>query len=187
MRTGFHGTSFRQIAEATGLSQAGLAHHFPTKDDLLLAVLEQRDLDHVAASTDDHGLALLDGLRRILAEVHETPAITQLFTSLTAEATDPDYPGREFFVRRYERVRGTFAAELAAGGVDAVRPEVAAVLLAAVMDGLQIQWLLDDSLDIESAFGDFIALLTGSLRAEDPGPPPTRRSRAGRRAPKPGT
>ena len=36
---GYHGTSMREIARETGLSQAGLLHHFPSKADLLIAVL----------------------------------------------------------------------------------------------------------------------------------------------------
>lgn len=39
---GFRGTSLADIALVVGVSQPGLLHHFPSKEQLLLAVLEQR-------------------------------------------------------------------------------------------------------------------------------------------------
>jgi AcrR family transcriptional regulator len=42
-RFGFHATSMREIAKECGLSQAGLLHHFPTKETLLLALVEERE------------------------------------------------------------------------------------------------------------------------------------------------
>ena len=38
---GFQGSSLREIAEAVGLSPAGILHHFSTKEALLAAVVEQ--------------------------------------------------------------------------------------------------------------------------------------------------
>jgi AcrR family transcriptional regulator len=38
---GYAGTSTRMIAEAVGIRQASLYHHFATKDDILAALLEQ--------------------------------------------------------------------------------------------------------------------------------------------------
>lgn len=40
---GFAATSMAQIAEAAGISPSGLAHHFPSKNALLGAVLDHRD------------------------------------------------------------------------------------------------------------------------------------------------
>src|SRR4051794_13431713 len=42
---GYRGTSLREIAARCGLSHPGLLHHFPTKESLLLAVLEHRDAE----------------------------------------------------------------------------------------------------------------------------------------------
>jgi AcrR family transcriptional regulator len=42
-RQGFAKTSVQDIADAVGLSKAGLLHHFPSKDALQAAVLEQSD------------------------------------------------------------------------------------------------------------------------------------------------
>jgi AcrR family transcriptional regulator len=41
-RHGFDGTSTKQIAQAAGIAEGLIFHYFPTKDDLLNAVLETR-------------------------------------------------------------------------------------------------------------------------------------------------
>ena len=40
---GYRGASLAAVAEKVGLTQQGLLHHFPTKEALLVAVLEERD------------------------------------------------------------------------------------------------------------------------------------------------
>jgi AcrR family transcriptional regulator len=40
---GFHQGSLRDVAERAGLSQAGLLHHYPSKEQLLKAVFTWRD------------------------------------------------------------------------------------------------------------------------------------------------
>ena len=43
---GYHGTSIRELASTAGLSVPGLYHHYPSKQDILVALLEDvmRDL-----------------------------------------------------------------------------------------------------------------------------------------------
>ena len=41
--SGYRNASMVQIAATCGVSRAGMAHHFPTKETLLAAVLEERD------------------------------------------------------------------------------------------------------------------------------------------------
>jgi hypothetical protein len=74
-----------------------------------------------------------------------------------------------FFVERYRGVRARIAEairdelgdELPAG----LTAEGAASLLIAVMDGLQVQWLLSpDELDMAPLVGQFVALLRGPSR-----------------------
>ena len=47
--TGFRGTSLADVAHAAGLSNAGLLHHFPSKEQLLVEVLRRRDAADAAA------------------------------------------------------------------------------------------------------------------------------------------
>src|SRR6478735_4816169 len=42
-REGYHGASVKELADAVGLSQAGLLHYFDSKDELFTAILRKRD------------------------------------------------------------------------------------------------------------------------------------------------
>ena len=44
-RQGYRGASLASIASAAGLTQPGLLHHFPSKEELLLGLLDWRDRD----------------------------------------------------------------------------------------------------------------------------------------------
>ncbi len=55
------------VAEAAGLSQTGLLHHFPSKELLLAGVLQRRDEQDMAAldgGTEAHALGGLRPARR---------------------------------------------------------------------------------------------------------------------------
>ncbi|MEU1348290.1 TetR/AcrR family transcriptional regulator [Streptomyces sp. NPDC005795] len=146
---GYRGASLRVIANRCGISHPGLLHHFPTKESLLLAVLEHRD------DVDGQWLSVggpkgVDRLRRLigLAALNaERRGIVELFTVLAAEATSADHPAHGYFVERYRDSVMTTALSYAeardAGALrDEIAPDEAAQQLIALMDGLQTQWLL---------------------------------------------
>ncbi|MEU8955446.1 TetR/AcrR family transcriptional regulator [Streptomyces sp. NPDC048518] len=157
---GYRGASLGAVAERVGLTQQGLLHYFPTKEALLVAVLEARD-QWDAVPRGEWRLDLLGSLVEYNAM---RPGLVQTFAALLGESVTEGHPARAFFAGRYATVRGAFAAvlraeygERLAGGLS---PEGAAVLLAAVMDGLQYQWLLDPgAVDMPGVFRDFLRLL----------------------------
>jgi AcrR family transcriptional regulator len=148
---GYRGASLREIAARCGISHPGLLHHFPTKESLLLAVLAHRDeIDGEWLSIDR--TTGMDKLRRLvdLVALNATRrGIVELFAVLSTEAASPDHPAHAFFVERYRNA--VDAAELTyvqvreEGGLrPGIDPGAAARQLIALMDGLQVQWLLDD-------------------------------------------
>jgi AcrR family transcriptional regulator len=157
---GYRGTSLAAVAERVGLTQQGLLHYFPTKDALLVAVLEERDQwDAVPDSR-----WRVDLLASLVEYNAMRPGIIQTFSALLGESVTEGHPARDYFTERYARVRGSMAGVLRAEYGDhlpnGLTPERAAPLLVAVMDGLQYQWLLDpESVDMPGAFRDFLALL----------------------------
>jgi len=165
---GFRGAKMADIAKAANLTEPGLLHHFPSKTALLTAVLAERDRAnderfhiYLAGERQD----LLASLLR-LAEHNETvPGLVQLFTILAAESIQEQHPGHGFFLRRYEAVRAQGVAALrqaqARGEVRAdLTAEDLIVMVFAMMDGLQIQWLYDpDKIDMARTFGQFVRLL----------------------------
>lgn len=152
--SGFRGASIREIANRVGMTDTGVLHHFGGKGNLLLEVVKQKE-DEDAGAIDD------PFLRDLVAKNGSRSGTVRLFTTLSAEATDPEHPAHDHFVARYERVRAVaaerLAREVAEGNIPStIHPDMAAQLMLAVMDGLQIQWLLDPSLDMDSAYTDFI-------------------------------
>lgn len=161
---GYRGASLAAVAERVGLTQQGLMHHFPTKDALLVAVLQERDQwDAVPGSR-----WRTDLLAALVEYNAMRPGIVQTFSALLGESVTEGHPARAFFSERYTRVRASMAEMLRAEYGDrlpnGLTPERTAPLLVAVMDGLQYQWLLDpSSVDMPGAFRDFLRLL-GELR-----------------------
>jgi AcrR family transcriptional regulator len=147
---GYRGASLREIATRCGLSHPGLLHHFPTKESLLLAVLEHRDeADSAQLLSGRMGLATLRGLIDLAALNATRPGIVELYTVLSAEATATGHPAHGYFTRRYRATVRTIKVAYEQAHADGVlQPGIEAATAArqfvALMDGLQIQWLLSD-------------------------------------------
>ncbi len=149
---GYRSGSIREIAERVGMSQAGLLHHFSSKAELLAAVLEFRDDRDRARSDyrDVPGITTLRSLVNLIDHNASVPGLVELHCVLSAEATSAEHPAHAYFQGRYRWVVGlaTDAFEdMAARGelVEGVDPAGSAKALIALMDGLQVQWLLDRS------------------------------------------
>ncbi|MFF3671164.1 TetR/AcrR family transcriptional regulator [Microtetraspora malaysiensis] len=163
---GYTGASIASIAERVGLSQQGVLHYFPSKDRLLAEVLrlrDERNLD-VLVLPGENGAITLDTVAALVEYNAQRRGIVQSFTVLSAESVIEDHPARDFFTERYgtsrawmaEVVRAELGDELPAG----LTPEQAAPLMFAVMDGLQLQWLLaPDEIDMPGLFRAFLSLL----------------------------
>ncbi|TDT39682.1 TetR family transcriptional regulator [Streptomyces sp. BK208] len=174
-RSGYHPVSLREIAAHAGMTHAGLLHHFPGKEQLLLEVLWCRDrqdaghlfpglLDGDAAGPAD-AASPQERLRRLVGFVDRnsrTRGLVALYAKLSAEASDPDHPARDYFVRRYRLLREQIAdllAELFAQSPpqQPADPRTVAQQLLAMMDGMQIQWLLEpDAAPMEQRVWDFL-------------------------------
>ncbi len=146
---GYRGSSLREIAARCGISHPGLLHHFATKEALLIAVLEHRDELDAAQFVSAGGVAQLRRIVDLAAHNETRRGIVELYAVLSAEATAADHPAHEYFVRRYRRtvdgLTGAFAIARDQGSLlPGVEPVAAAQELIALMDGLQLQWLLDD-------------------------------------------
>ncbi|MBF6328024.1 TetR/AcrR family transcriptional regulator [Nocardia transvalensis] len=169
---GFRGASIAEIAERCGLSQPGLLHHFPTKAALLTAVLEHRDRldsDHMALDEELRGADALRRLTRLVEHNMHVPGLVQLFTVVTSEAVAADHPAHEWAVQRYRTLETWLGRALADGIADGtVRGDVDASAVArqvfAMMDGLQLQWLLDpENVDMTGLFRAYIEDLIGRI------------------------
>jgi AcrR family transcriptional regulator len=165
---GYWGSSMRDIADHVGMSQASMRHYFGTKTELLTAVLQERDLvsTEVAGRAEVVTGSHLGGMVQIVADNAQQPNIARLFTILSAEATSEDHPAHEFFRARYERVarevHDMLKGAMDHGEISAdVNLEQAARVVLATMAGLQLQWLLDPTVDMPDLFRDQITRYLG--------------------------
>ncbi len=145
-RSGYRSGSIREIAEAVGMSQAGLLHHFESKDALLTAVLRHRDERSRPLFSHARGIEFLVSTVEAFRVTERGTA--ELYCVLSAEATAPGHPAHDYFTERYNWLRSVltdaFERMASAGQLRAgVEPAAAARSTVAVMDGLQLQWLLD--------------------------------------------
>ncbi len=150
---GYDRTSVREIARQAGLSQAGLLHHFSTKEELFLEVLRRRDDRPTDAGEAEHRHSV-DRLIRATGRNSEEPGLVRLFVSMSGESTDESSEARGFFGERYrwllEEITDDVRKHQDAGDISsAMSAEDIASLLVAAADGLQLQWLLEpDSVDM---------------------------------------
>ncbi|MEU8914783.1 TetR/AcrR family transcriptional regulator [Streptomyces nigrescens] len=172
---GYRRTSLAAVAERAGLTQQGLLHHFPTKELLLVGVLETRDRWDLASAAAAAGARHTDTLAQLVDYNATRPGLVQTYTVLSADSVTEDHPARAFFESRFRAVRAAMTEVLRAERGEnlpcGLTPEQAAPLMVAVMDGLQLQWLLDpEDVEMPAAFRDFLTLLgCGEGRADGPG------------------
>jgi AcrR family transcriptional regulator len=162
--SGYRSGSLRDVAERVGMSEAGLLHHFTNKSELLAAVLERRDEQTRERFDFDptHGQGLLRSSVELVEYNASTPGVVELFCTLAAEATSASHPAHQYFVDRYRSttamMREAFEEARTRGELrPEVDPAVAARGMVALMDGLQIQWLLDrESVDMAADLRTYI-------------------------------
>jgi AcrR family transcriptional regulator len=168
-RSGFHAVSLRDIAAHAGLTHAGLLHHFPGKESLLIQVLSRRDeVDGELMHGPADGFTPEELLARVVAQVARnmgTPGLVGLFVKISSEATDPGHPAHDYFVKRYGSLRRQ-ASWLLASLFERAEPPLThdpvavAQQLIALIDGLQTQWLLDpEQVDMRAAVIMFLRQL----------------------------
>ncbi|MFI6792061.1 TetR/AcrR family transcriptional regulator [Nonomuraea sp. NPDC050383] len=163
---GYRGGSLRDIARQLDLSLTSIVHHFGTKYELLEAVLERADKTvgtgfaafDFEADCAEHGVALAT-LERVRSNL-ERPELLRLLAILAAESSAPEHPAHDWFINRYRSKRESLAAAFAfdrtKGRIDSGRdPELLSELLIGTWDGLQLQWLIDPSTDMERGMRAF--------------------------------
>jgi AcrR family transcriptional regulator len=172
---GVRTTTIATIADHVGLSEAGLLHHFPSKDALLLAVLERVDAsfpDTEAWIAEPGGG--LESLRRIPATAHllaDRPELTRLRAMVSAESMLQAGDVRRHTEERLDLVRQVIAATIAKGVHDGeirgdADPATLAVQIVAFMEGVQIQWMLaPEAVDLVASYEQYFGRLVDQLAA----------------------
>lgn len=162
--------SMHQIAARVGVPQPLVQYYFGTRDELLLAVQARHDAVGravVGAGSPDESMTAL------AQHTVDHPGLVKLYVALAAASTDPESPAHHHFTERYRELTSQLARRLEEGQSTGeyrtgAPPEHLARLLLAVMDGLQVQWMNDPSVDMPAIVRTFAQLYTPpSDAAED--------------------
>ena len=180
---GYKTGSLADVAEQVGITHAGVLHHFKSKEQLLTAVLDYRDAEQVAGLEGKHIPGGIELFRHLLLTARinaERPGMIQTYTVITGEAVTDEHPARQWATQRFAGLRDEVADALVAWHpeVDRDLAYQAAGAILGVMDGIQIQWLLDPlAVDLSETTAFAIqaivaAVIEGPSRPQ-PVPPPT--------------
>ncbi|TFD48297.1 TetR/AcrR family transcriptional regulator [Cryobacterium frigoriphilum] len=172
--SGYRNSTLQDVADAVGLTKAGVLHYFESREDLITQVLQGRD-DHDAVQLaqearagagdrEDDMLTLLSRAIRLNASV---PGMVQLYSRVVVEAEDPQHPAHDYISERYELVAARIAASvqqrqsLGTARADLDPAQVARIVIA-VSDGLQLQWMhARDDIDMSVDFDAALTLILG--------------------------
>lgn len=157
-RTGYGDTSLRDIAEAVGVSKSTLLHHYASKEQLLSAVLTERDRAIQDRPSVRRHARAGDSLRALpegaLVNAADEPGLIEIYAVLSCEAVPRAHPAHDYFAERFRGVIDHFAELFRLAQIDGDLPEHRdpeheAIWLIALWDGLQYQWLYDrDAVDV---------------------------------------
>jgi AcrR family transcriptional regulator len=167
---GFNGVRLQGLAKECGLSNAGLLHYFGSKDELLVALIDeivQREIAAIAprvaaveqaqAQGDTARLATIALLRFMLLRATEQPEQARFLFVLQAEAMDPSHPAHVWFQTREEETVALFA-NLLSPIVD--NSQAIARWLIAARNGLIQQWLTSpEAFDLPASWDGLMATL----------------------------
>jgi AcrR family transcriptional regulator len=151
---GYHGFGIQELADRCGLTKPGLLHHFGSKDQLLIALLNERDARH----EEEIGALFLAGydsvadpkkqrevfLRALVTVVERglaQPDLMRLQVVLRTEAINPDHPAHEYFAARQKEKLDRLAMRVAPF---CAQPQSTARQILADMSGLEQQWLSEE-------------------------------------------
>jgi AcrR family transcriptional regulator len=148
---GYIGGSLRAIADRVGASPATLIQYFGSKEGLLMAVLDDWTIQtqRWAVPTDPPGLEYFRAIPAIMDYHVGHRGTLELFLTMSAEATNPSHPARTFIQRRYADTVRTWMGKLReavadgeVGSLTEEQIETEIRILIAVLDGVELQWLL---------------------------------------------
>jgi AcrR family transcriptional regulator len=162
---GYRGLSLREVARRCGMSAPGVMHYFADMPTLLRALLEYRDEFDRVRLTEllEHERDLRRLLDAVVAHNVANPRGAQLYAMVQAEALDPAHPARAYFEGRTARW-----VEQIQRHVDRAVPAELITVLPAVLDGLQMHWLMDpENFDLREQW----AIVADALFAAADNPP----------------
>jgi AcrR family transcriptional regulator len=168
---GFRAGALAEVGERVGVSPAAILYHFGSKEELLLAVIAERDRRAGADLVElppKGGMAALRGAVRFAEQSEREPGLTALHTVLQIESLEPDSPAHAYFQLRSRLLREWVEKTLrAAKRKGEIRSDVdcaaTAARVVAFLEGAAVLWLVDRSVSLVALYRGFFDDLTSAL------------------------
>ena len=159
---GYGAATIKEIADEVGVSPAAVLRYF-RKEELLTEVLRQWDRQQPFVSEAAPGLPALRAFVDLMRYHVEHRGFLELYLTFATETSDETHPAHVYMRSRYARtiaqIRGRIAEAVALDQVppmdDATLDYEAACFLA-ILDGLEIQWIHNPSLDLPALVGEYV-------------------------------
>lgn len=172
---GSHATTLAEIAGRAGVTRSGLLHHYPSKEALLAAVLDEHErvIEPIfELVVEPGGLASVAALVEISRGEESDPTRAALWSMLLSENTapGPSSPLRPRLLAAYESYVSQVTAfleqaeqsgELAAG----VDKRAEAIEIIACLNGLASIWLLEPKAPLVPLVERYLERKLAELRA----------------------
>jgi TetR/AcrR family transcriptional regulator, cholesterol catabolism regulator len=174
-KKGYHAASMQDIADAVNLQKASLYHHFSSKQEILLALLDQaldlliERVSAVIACELPADEKLRQAMRVYLGILDEQAALASVLL-LEHRSLDPEYHDLHFPRRdRFERLWRDLIQDGVTGGYFLVTdPAMAARALLGIMNWTITWYRPDGKLPIGEISDQFAALFLDGLRRHAP-------------------
>jgi len=173
-RKGYQNASLKQIAEVVGVTPAALLHYFGSKEELFTEVLRTRDEHDLQAPRPSEPASAKAAFVDVIRRNAEVPGVVELFSRLSVDAVDPEHPAHRYFLDRSERLRESIAVafEHDTERRATLAPEAMSRVIQAVSDGLQLQWMIDRSVDMPGIIEALMDVLYPPAAEAPPKPAP---------------
>jgi AcrR family transcriptional regulator len=172
--SGFHGTSVDDIAEAAGVSKGAIYYSFPSKDDLFVALLEQRTQAWVTAMNSAPADSSLNGqashaVSGFFADLDADPSWTPLLLEFLAYSARDERTrammNERFFGALQAAVEAATAERTAAAGLRDVPIAEFAAGVTALACGLGIERSFGPAHRVDEVMTTMLDLLLEGLLA----------------------
>jgi len=159
---GYGAGTIKDIADEVGITSAAVLRYF-TKEELLTEALSYWDARQSWVRTQKEGLAFFRELRGLMSDHIEHRGLLELYLTVSTEASGSEHPAHDFILSRFASSNATMQRKLR----DAVRlgeiPAMSdaaivyeATCMYAMLDGLEIQWLLNPRVDLVGLVGEYV-------------------------------
>lgn len=146
---GYHGLSMRDVARRVGISHPGVIYHFPSKDVLLMAVIERYEEQSnflVSSLADASPFEAFQAFIELGTHLGSSHTILEMECMLAVEASADVHPAHDHFLERFKGLQDVLTAAFEEldkeGMLDSVStPRELACQILGQWYGLQIQWL----------------------------------------------